>query len=144
MYWLLRLLRLKLGFQFIYIKHTVEVVAFVLEDDGGEILNPFCSVLQGRSGVPYFNIAIPHHIAAAAGDGKAAFGAGAEVAVGGHYTNIRINLERLAGLVEALDRYNSTRYSYLWSGYAHSVFGGILYGGQHKCGKCLKFRRLQH
>ena len=77
----------------IYVENAVEVVAFVLEDDGSEALHALGGVAKGQRGVGLavgggtdqclsnINIAPAHHISAEAGDGKAAFRAGGHCSI---------------------------------------------------------------
>ena len=58
----------------VYIQYAVKVVAFVLEDDGGEALNFLIHTLKGGNvRVTYADFAVALHNAAKAWNGKASF-----------------------------------------------------------------------
>ena len=139
-------------YNLIYIQHTVEVVAFVLEDDGGEALDAFGGVAQGRAdargaagrgvagrisgrgdeGVLYVYIPVAQHVTAEAGNGEAAFGAGGKFAAPVNDPHVRIHLEGLSGFVEALHGHDSPQNPHLGPRDSDAILGRMLDGCQQE------------
>lgn len=117
-------------------KDAVEVVGFVLEDDGGEAADGISDRFESID----VNITDDHslrtlHIPVYVRYGQAAFRTGLRLFRPVYYTDIRIYLERLSLLVESLDSHDPPFKAYLRSGDAYSVLSGIRNRSHHPVGK---------
>lgn len=93
--------------------------------------------LRGRVGD--VDVTVTGHFAAPSRNAETSFGTGFPFAPAGGDPDVRIDLERLSGLVETLYRDDAAGYSHLWSGDADTVLLRRGHGCHHLVSKGLIF-----
>ena len=94
--------------QIVRVEDTVEVVAFMLEDHGGEAFDAFCRVAQGfKRGVVDVDVLIPLDIAAFPRNAETSFRSKGFFASETSDPDVWIDLERLAVLIEPLNGHDT-------------------------------------
>lgn len=94
--------------QIVGVEDTVEVVAFVLEDHGGEAFDAFGRVAQGfERGVVDVDVLIALDIAALPRNAETSFRSKSLFTSVTSDLDVRIDLERLTVLIEPLHRHDT-------------------------------------
>lgn len=108
------------------------MVALMLEDDGGEILDSLAGILQcERRHVGYLDFMKSHDLSPPSRDREASLAAELKAAALAGDTDIRVHLKRLAILVESLDSHHASEQSHLRTCYPDTVLLRRCDSGNH-------------